>query len=165
MHSPDNPIKTERISELWQNNHCVPTPYSSLHPPCNASLRPINRYMVYSPTSYSSLTLPRSALNHLVVGREVETNAVDAVSLIRRRGESFALEYVTKVATAVGANDFGPGHAESTVFMSSYSARDAVEVSRPSAAGFELVIGLVERRIASSAGIHSFFRVVLVKLA
>ena len=46
--------------------------------------------------------------------------------------------------------------------MSGHSAWDAVEVCRPSAARFELVIGFVEWRAAASTSVDTGFRLMFV---
>ena len=87
------------------------------------------------------------------------------MTLIGRRGESLALEYVAQVTTAVGAHNLRTSHAESAVLVPGDSPGDTVKVGRPAAAGAELVVGLVQRRIASGAGVDALLWVVLVKLA
>lgn len=104
-------------------------------------------------------------LGGLVVRREGQADAVDAVPLVRGRRVALALEHVAKVAAAVGAYDLGPCHAEGAVLMPRHGPRDAVEVGRPAAARLELVRGLVQGRLARGAGVDALGRVVLVVLA
>ena len=87
------------------------------------------------------------------------------MALVRRRRESLSLENMAQVAAAVGADDFRPYRTKASVLMSSHCARDAVEIRRPAAARAELVSGLVERRIACSAGVDALLGGVLVKLS
>lgn len=87
------------------------------------------------------------------------------MALVGRRGEALALEHMSKVATAVGAYNLRPRHAKRLVLMSGDGAGEAVKVGGPAAARLELVVGLVERRVAAGAGVYALFRVVLVKLA
>lgn len=101
----------------------------------------------------------------LVLGRKIEAYAVDAVPLIGRRRVPLSLKDVTQVAAAVGADNLGPDHAESTIFVTGDRARNAVKVGRPAAARLELVVGLVEWRGTTGAGVDALFGVVLVELA
>ena len=87
------------------------------------------------------------------------------MSLIGRSGETLSLEYVAQMTTTVGAHNLCPGHAKGAVLVPGDSSGDAVKVGRPAAAGAELVVGLVQRSIASGAGVDALLRVVLVKLA
>lgn len=87
------------------------------------------------------------------------------MALIRRRRESLSLENVAQVTATVGADDFRPDRTEASVLVSSHCARDAIEIGWPAAARVELVSGLVERRIACSAGVDALLGVVLVKLS
>lgn len=57
--------------------------------------------------------------------------------------KTLALEDMAEMAPAVGADNFGPRHAPGVVLVSGYSTGNAVEVSWPPAAGFELMVGLV----------------------
>lgn len=87
------------------------------------------------------------------------------MTLIRRRRESLSLENMAQVTTAVGADDFRPDRTKAPVLVSSHRARHAVEIGWPAAARVEFVSGLVERRIARSAGVDALLGVVLVKLS
>lgn len=104
-------------------------------------------------------------LLHGVVGREVQADAVDAVALVGGRGEALALEDVAQVASAVGADDLGAGHAKGVVRMAGHGARDAVKVGGPAASRLELVRRLVQRRLAAGARVDARLRVELVILA
>lgn len=75
---------------------------------------------------------------------------------------SLALEHMSKVSTAVGADDLCPRHSESAVCMSRHGTRNIVEVCGPPAAGLELVGRRVKWRIACSASVDALFRHVLV---
>ena len=72
---------------------------------------------------------------------------------------------MTEVTATVGAHDLGPGHAESTVGVPCHGARHCVEEGWPSATRLEFMGGLVEGRIASSAGVDAVRWHVLVVLA
>lgn len=85
--------------------------------------------------------------------------------LIGGRIVALALEDVTQMAAAVGADDLGARHAERAIFVADDGAGDAVKVGRPAAAGAELVSCLVERRVASGARVHARVRAVLVVLS
>ena len=109
---------------------------------------------------------PRLArLLHGVIGREIQADAVDAVTLVGGRGESLALEDVAEMAAAIGADDLGAGHAPGAVLVARDSAWDAVKVGRPAAARLELVVGLVQRRITAGAGVDTRVGEELVVLA
>ena len=69
------------------------------------------------------------------------------------------------MATTICANDFRSRHAKRSVGMPLHSTWNAVEIGRPTTAGFELVCGFVQRRIASSAGVDAGFGHVLVIFA
>lgn len=99
-----------------------------------------------------------------VLGK-VEADAVDAVALVGRGGMALALEDVAEVAAAVAADNLGAGHAERAVLVARHGAGDAVVVGRPAAAGLELVVGLVEGRVAAGAGVDARLRAVFVVLA
>lgn len=101
----------------------------------------------------------------LVLWREAETDAVDAVPLVGGRVIALALEDVTEVAAAVGADDLGARHAKGPVLVARHGAGDAVVVGRPAATRAELVVGLVQGRLAPGAGVHARRGLVLVVLA
>lgn len=73
--------------------------------------------------------------------------------LIRRRRIPLALEHMSQMTPAVGAQDLGALHAERAVGVAGDGARDAVEVGGPAATRFELVGGAVERGGAGGAGV------------
>ena len=87
------------------------------------------------------------------------------MTLISGSRVSLALENVTKMAATVGANNLSALHAESAVSVSGHSTGHGVEESRPAAARLELVVGLVERSLATSAGVDTLGGHVLVKVA
>lgn len=100
-----------------------------------------------------------------VLRRKLHTDAVDTVSLIRRRTETLSFEDMTKVSTTVGAHNFGSFHSEAAIHMSCHCTRNVIEVRRPSAARLELVVCRVERGITAGTGIDSGLWHVLVKLS
>jgi hypothetical protein len=77
------------------------------------------------------------------------------MSLISRGGVSLALKDMAKMTTTVVADNFCALHSKGIVHMSLHSARDGVKVCWPATAGFELVVGRIERSIAASASIHA----------
>lgn len=87
------------------------------------------------------------------------------MSLVRRRGISFSFEHMAQVPTAITAYDLYPFHAECAICVSRHSSWNRIEEGGPSTARLELVVGLVERGVASSAGICTFVWVVLVVFA
>lgn len=86
------------------------------------------------------LSLCLRLVHHRVLLAEVETNTVDAVSLISRCRVPFALEDVAKVASAVTADDLYPLHAERSIAVSRDCARHSIEECWPSAATLELLL-------------------------
>lgn len=86
------------------------------------------------------------------------------MTLVGRRRKALALEDVAEVAAAFGADDLGPEHSPGAILVPGDSARQAVEVGRPPTARLELVVGLVQRRIATSTAVHALGGVVLVIL-
>jgi hypothetical protein len=84
------------------------------------------------------------------------------MSFICRSGISFSLKDVAQMSTTVRANNFCPFHAECSVCVSSYCARDIIEVRGPSATRLELVGSFVERGVAAGASIDASIGHVLV---
>ena len=78
---------------------------------------------------------------------------------------SLALEDVTEMTATVRADNLSALHTKSAVGVSGHSTRNGIEESRPAAARFELVVGLVERSFAASAGVYTLGGHVLVKVA
>lgn len=116
-----------------------------------------------SPLSLLLLRLPTTRNGIIVVKPQRYT--IDAMPLIRRRVIPLPLENMPQVSAAVGAYDLRPRHAERAVCMSRHGAGDIVEVCGPSTAGFELVVGFVEGRVAGGAGVDAGFGHVLVVFA
>jgi len=83
------------------------------------------------PLSLSTVSLPLH--NNLILRRKVQTDAIHTMPLVRRRGEPLTLEYMTQVATAVGAHNLGPRHAERAVLVPGDRTGDAVKIGRPAA--------------------------------
>ena len=111
------------------------------------------------------LAFRRCTINNLILRREVDAHAVDAVALVRGRGVALALEDVAQVPTAVGTDDLGAPHAKGAVGVAGDGPRDAVKVRRPAAARLELVVGRVQRRLAAGAGVDACVGEELVVLA
>lgn len=105
----------------------------------------------------------RLLLLHIV--GELETDAVDAVSLIGRGIVSLALEDMTQMATTVSAQNLGARHSQRAILMADDSTGNRVKVGGPAAAAVELVRGLVQRRIAARAVVHALLGEVRVVLA
>jgi len=87
------------------------------------------------------------------------------VSLILGVTEPFALEDMSQVTPAVIADDLRPHHAETGVRLLSHRARNGIPERRPPAARVELVVCLVQRRLATGALVDAGVGVVLVELA
>ena len=101
----------------------------------------------------------------LIIWTEIDANAIHTMPLVLRVPKPLALEDVSQVSPAVIAYDLGAHHAQSAVLMPSHGPRDAVEVGGPATPRLEFVVGLVERRAASSARVDAIFRVMLIVLA
>lgn len=108
------------------------------------------------------LRLPR---NHALILREPQTDAVDAVPLVRRRRVPLPLEHMPQVPAAVGADDLGALHAERGVEVPVDRPGDAVVVGGPAAAGLELVRGAVQGGVAAGAGVDALGGEVVVVFA
>ena len=76
--------------------------------------------------------------------------------LIRWCRISLSLEHVSQMTATSRAHDLRPAHTECAIGVSCHGSRDIIEVCGPSAAGFELVIGFVERSFAAGAGVDAF---------
>lgn len=112
------------------------------------------------------LQLPHSLrLLDRIVRVEIETDTVDAVSLIGRRSVAFALENMAQMTPAVRADDLDPLHAKSAVHMSRDSSRDRVEKRWPPASRLELLSRFVEWSFAAGTSVDAFLRKVLVEFA
>jgi hypothetical protein len=106
-----------------------------------------------------------ACFNGLIISREIQANAVHTMPLVSGRWKSFAFEDMTQMPTAIRTHDLNPRHAEAPIFVTSYSTRDTVEISWPTAPRFELLLRLVQRCVTTSASVHSLAGVVLVKFA
>ena len=87
------------------------------------------------------------------------------MALVCWRRESLALEDMAEMAAAVGANDLGPRHAQSVIHVLRHCPWKAVEISRPPAAGLELVARLIQGRAAAGTGVDALAGVVLIILS
>jgi hypothetical protein len=72
---------------------------------------------------------------------------------------------MAKMTAAVGADDLSPLHTKSAIHVSGHSTGDGVKVCRPAAAGLELVVSRIERRVATCAVVNAFRRVVRIVFA
>ena len=97
--------------------------------------------------------------------RKVDAHTVDAVPLILRVSKPLALEDVSQMPAAIVAYNLGPHHAQTGVRLLSDRVGERIPKRRPSTPGVELVVCLVERRVAAGALVHASIRVVLVELA
>jgi len=101
----------------------------------------------------------------LVLRRKVETDAVHTVSLVGRRGIALSLENMAEMTSAIGTDNFGSCHSKRVVCVPSDGTGDAVKVGRPTTAGLELMVCLVQRRIATCARVDSMIRGELIVLS
>jgi len=102
-----------------------------------------------------------SLLNRIILS-ELQADTVHAMPLIDRGCITFSFEDVAKMATTVAADNLSSLHAKGAIRVSRHCARDGIEICRPTAARLELVVCLVERRIAASAGVDTLLGHVLV---
>lgn len=72
---------------------------------------------------------------------------------------------MAQMATAVAAHNLCSLHAKRPIGVSRHSAWNRIEEGRPSAARLELVVRLVEGRVAASASVGALLGVVLVIFA
>ena len=72
---------------------------------------------------------------------------------------------MAEMAAAVSADDLRPAHAQGSIGVPGDGPWDGIEEGWPPASGFELVRGLVERRVTSGTGVDAGGRHVLVILA
>lgn len=72
---------------------------------------------------------------------------------------------MAQMASTVAANDLCSRHAEGAVCVSGHGAWDVVEICWPSAAGLELVVCFVQRRIAASASVYASFGLMFIIFA
>jgi len=84
------------------------------------------------------------------------------VALVGWRPVTLPLENMPEVTPTSITGDLDAFHAQRTVHVAGYGARDSVEKGGPAAAAVELCAALVKRRFASSAGINSSRLVMLV---
>lgn len=94
--------------------------------------------------------------------RKPQTDTVDTVALVCWRWESLAFKNMPEVASAVITDNLGPFHSKCVVDMSLNSTGDRIKVGRPATARLELVVGLVEGRVAAGAVINTLGGVVRV---
>ena len=94
-------------------------------------------------------------LFHRILLLKSQTDTIDTVPLIRRRGIPLSLKNMSQMPSALTTHDLRPRHPKSTIRMSRHSAGDSVKVGRPSAARLEFVGGFVKRSIAAGAGIDA----------
>ena len=76
-----------------------------------------------------------------------------------------ALENVSQVSSTVIAHNLRAHHTEARVRSLADGAGNGIPERRPPAARVELVVGLVQRRLAALAGVDARGRVVLVECA
>ena len=107
---------------------------------------PIPRKPQHSPPSPHTPLLPLP-----LPLRKRQTDAIDAVPLIRRRRVPLPAEHVPQMPPAARARDLRACHAEGAVGAARHGAGDRVEVGGPAAAGFELVRRAVEGGAAGGA--------------
>ena len=100
------------------------------------------------------LRLPVPSRDRIILV-EFQRDTVDTMPLIGRRSIALALEDVAQVSAAICAYDFCSLHAKRAVCMPGHRTGNIVEISRPSAARFELVVGFVERCVAAGACIDT----------
>lgn len=91
----------------------------------------------------------------IAIVREIERYRVNAVAFISWCAETLSFEYVTKVTSAGVANDLCANHAKGYVLVTTYSARDSIEESRPATSTIKLRGTGVQRGSTPSAFVNS----------
>jgi hypothetical protein len=117
---------------------------------------------MHSKSLFRFLLLP-DLINALVILTKLQTNPVNTMPLIRRRIVSLSLKHMPQMAPTVTAHDLRPLHAKGAVRMPRHGTRDAVKVRGPPATALELMVGLIERRLAGGARVDARVRVMLVE--
>jgi hypothetical protein len=84
------------------------------------------------------------------------------MSLILWVAEPLAFEDMSKMTTTVVADNLRPHHAKTGIGLLSHGARYGIPERGPSAAGVELVVCFVKRRVAAGAFVDAGIGVVLV---
>lgn len=90
-----------------------------------------------------------------VVLCELQTDTVDAMSLVSRRWIPFSLEHMSQMPSAVAAHNLRPLHPESAICMPRHRTWHGVKESRPAAARLEFVVCFVKRRLAADTGVDA----------
>jgi hypothetical protein len=101
----------------------------------------------------------------LLLRAKVDADAVHAMPLILWIAKLLALEDMPQMPTAVIAHNLRPHHAHSRVRPLSDRAGHGVPECGPAAARVELVVGLVQWRVAAGARVDAGVGVVLVEFA
>lgn len=122
----------------------VPSPQKQMMIECHENSSSF-RLMIFSSTS---------------IFRKAQTDTIHTMTLICGGLIPLTLKHMAEVTPTVGAYDLCPLHTKCVINVSSDSTRDGIKVCRPATARFELVIGSVKRRIATSAIVDAFGRVV-----
>lgn len=134
------------------------TPLRIMHVGLFAALVPAKQMMIKCHEDLSSFR-PR-ILSSAGIFCKTQTDTIHTVTLIRGSLIPLTLEYMAEVTPTVRAYDLCPLHAKCGINVSSYSTRDGIKVCWPSTARFELVIGSIKWRIATSTIVDAFGRVV-----
>lgn len=129
-----------------------------MHAGYSAALVPANRMMIKS--HENPLDLRLRVLSCTGIFCKSQTNTIHTMTLVRGSRIPLTLEYMAKVTPTVATHDLCPLHAECAINMPSHSTRDGIKVCWPTTARFELVVGSVKRRIATSAIVDAFGRIV-----
>ena len=114
-------------------------------------------------STVQSLLLPGTVL--LLLGAEINTNTIHAMSLILGIPKSFALEDVSQMAPAVVTHYLRPRHAQTRICPLSYSIRHSIPESGPTTSGIEFVICAIEGCGAGRAIVGAGFRFMFIVLA
>lgn len=137
------------------------SPYHACRPFCSLSPRlPAKQMMIKCHENHSSFRL--RILSSARIFCEAQTDTIHTMTLIRGGLIPLTLKYMAEVTPAVGTYDLCALHTKCVINVSSDSPRDGIKVCWPATARFELVIGSVKRRIATSAIVDTFGRVVRI---
>lgn len=119
-------------------------------------------YFVHTPILNLRPPFPILLASALILRAKVNTDTVHTMSLVLWISKPLSLENMSQVTAAVVTHNLSAHHAQARVRLLSNSTGYGVPKRRPSAAGVELVVCFIERRIAAAAGVDAGVRVMLV---
>lgn len=107
---------------------------------------------------YMLLLRPR----YLLLGLELDRNAVDAMADVCGSGKPLVLKDVAQMSPALCANYLNSLHSVTPIYVPLHSTRDLVKEGRPAASGVELLVRPEQRCPAASAVVNAIFIMLVV---